>query len=581
MSLSRLVDEVLSLVKLDLYAPRGVVAGDRLLVSALREGASNLYLLEEGRLVRLNREPISGVAEPPYGAGRVVLFRDVARGRELHRAYIVEVDKPGEEEPLTEDLEPMRLFGIVDKGSRVYLTGVTATGIALYEVEPRGAARKVADLPGLSFLLDAHNGVGAGAVFQQDATITLFTVDLETGEVRMHSHPGSVSAVRFTSGGDLIVALEEPGGLGLYRIDPDTGSREPLDLPHRDLEEYRPRAANYLSTLPGGEVLVVARRDGRSRVFVDGKEIPGPTGTYGAAYSWRDGLAVSYTSLKAPTRVLHLRDGGWSEVLAPETPGWLTEALGDTGFHWVESFDGERVPVFTLESRRAGRPGPTVVLVHGGPFAEDLDAWDVIAAALALTGFNVVMPNYRGSTGYGDEWRSKIIGDPCGGELEDIVAAARWAVEQGLASYNVVMGYSYGGYATMCALTRKPGVFKAGVAGASVVDWEGMYELSDPAFRQLIELLLGEDRGRWRERSPINYVENLREPLCIIHPQNDSRTPLKPVLRFMEKALEAGKTFEAHIAPDMGHAIMRVEDIVKILLPAVVFLHRIRGEGAG
>ena len=110
-----------------------------------------------------------------------------------------------------------------------------------------------------------------------------------------------------------------------------------------------------------------------------------------------------------------------------------------------------------------------------------------------------------------------------------------------------------------------------------MVDWEEMYELSDPLFRYFIELLFGgKDREKWRERSPIHYVDNLQEPLCIIHPQNDSRTPLKPVLRFMEKALEKGKTYEAHIAPDMGHAVNTVDDAIKLLLPAILFLERIR-----
>jgi dipeptidyl aminopeptidase/acylaminoacyl peptidase len=213
--------------------------------------------------------------------------------------------------------------------------------------------------------------------------------------------------------------------------------------------------------------------------------------------------------------------------------------------------------------------------VHGGPFAEDTDSWSIFASALAVSGFHVIMPNYRGSTGYGEEWRAKIIGDPCGAEMEDIASAARWALDKGLASRVYIMGYSYGGYMTMCSLVKKPGLYKAGVAGASVVDWEMMYELSDAAFKQFIDVIFAGRRDLWRERSPVNFVENLRDPLCIIHPQNDSRTPLKPVLRFMERALELGKSFEAHIAPDIGHAINTVDDVIKILLPAILFLKRV------
>jgi dipeptidyl aminopeptidase/acylaminoacyl peptidase len=117
-------------------------------------------------------------------------------------------------------------------------------------------------------------------------------------------------------------------------------------------------------------------------------------------------------------------------------------------------------------------------------------------------------------------------------------------------------------------------MFKAGVAGASVTDWEMMYELSDHVFKKFIEMIFAGRRDLWRERSPITYVDNIREPIAILHPQNDSRTPLKPVLKFIEKLLESGKRFEAHILPDMGHSINKVEDIMKILWPAVEFLIR-------
>ena len=198
----------------------------------------------------------------------------------------------------------------------------------------------------------------------------------------------------------------------------------------------------------------------------------------------------------------------------------------------------------------------------------------MFAAALAAAGFHVVQPNYRGSVGYGVEWTEKLIGDPCGMELEDVIAAARWARESGLASRLYIMGYSYGGFMTLCALTRKPGVFDAGVAGASVTDWGLMYELSDPAFKSFIEMIFAGRKDLWKERSPITHVEKLKEPVILVHPQNDTRTPLKPVLRFIEKASDLGKKIEAYIAPDMGHAVNRVEDVVKILLPAIMFLAR-------
>jgi dipeptidyl aminopeptidase/acylaminoacyl peptidase len=128
-----------------------------------------------------------------------------------------------------------------------------------------------------------------------------------------------------------------------------------------------------------------------------------------------------------------------------------------------------------------------------------------------------------------------------------------------------VNGYSYGGYMTLLAMFRYSDLFKCGVAGAPVADWEEMYELSDAVFREFINILFDNRRELWKERSPSTYAENLKNPLCIIEPQNDSRTPLKPVLNLVEKLMKAGKTFELHVLPEAGHAIIVPDKLVWLL----------------
>lgn len=124
------------------------------------------------------------------------------------------------------------------------------------------------------------------------------------------------------------------------------------------------------------------------------------------------------------------------------------------------------------------------------------------------------------------------------------------------------------------AMGKHPGLWKCGIAGAGIADWEEMYRLSDAVFKKAIEVLFDGKHELFRERSPITYVRNVKNPLCIIHPQNDTRTPLKPVLKYINSLLEFGKTFEAHIVPDMGHRILNMDDAIKILLPALLFLEK-------
>ncbi|BEP16842.1 S9 family peptidase [Pyrofollis japonicus] len=571
---AKLLDEIIGLVSIEQYGVSGVLHGDRLLVSALREGSANAYAFDGENLVKLNKKPINGVLEAKYGSRYAVFIRDVGAGRELYKLYRVDPDNPGAEEEVP-GVEPARILGGAYDDERIVYTAATMAEIALFEARG-GGVEKITSMPGMGFVTDLRYPLAVGVLIPiQEPKYKLFIANLEEKSLKIYESPlGSIGAVRISPSGEIVFSVTGAREAQLMRLNASSMEAEKLRLPHSDLDEYHPVSFNYIGYTPSGSLIAVARKNGRSEIFVDGKRVEAPKGMHGAAYIWKGMIVTTHTSLSTPPRIIGLGEEGVKELLRGSAPSYVYEALSGSEFVLVDSVDGEKVPTFILRSRRASEPGPTVVLVHGGPFSEDADMWHTFAAALALAGFHVVMPNYRGSTGYGEEWRMKILGDPCGKELEDIVSAAKWAKESGLASRVYIMGYSYGGYMTLCALTRKPGVFVAGVAGASVADWEQMYELSDAAFKGFIEYLFAGRKDLWRERSPISHVDNMKEPLMIIHPQNDTRTPLKPMLRFMDEAAAKGKTFEAYIAPDMGHVVNTVEDALKILWPAIYYLAR-------
>jgi dipeptidyl aminopeptidase/acylaminoacyl peptidase len=238
-----------------------------------------------------------------------------------------------------------------------------------------------------------------------------------------------------------------------------------------------------------------------------------------------------------------------------------------------KSFDGLEIPSIIYETNVPGKKN-AIVYVHGGPWSHVGDFWSVSIVSLVVSGFNVIAPNFRGSTGYGEEFRSLDIGDPGGGDLKDVIYARNYTKENNLGEKIGIMGYSYGGFMSYLATVKEPELWDAAVAGAGIVDWEMMYELADAAFRHFNDILFANRKDLKKDRSAINFADKLKTPICIIHPQNDTRCPLKPVLKYIEKISEQGKTFEAHIIPDMGHIITSVEDIYKILFPAIVFLKK-------
>lgn len=576
---SRVVEVLEKIVRTPIYSLVGIVGEGKLLVYSDEEGFASLILVDPGSgdKMRLTREPILWVAKPPVGASRVVYTRDVSGGRELQKLLYYDLSRMTEE-PLVA-MEPMRVFGVADDGVNVAFTGATMEDLAVY-VAKGGSVEKAYRLPGLAIVSDVMGDliVGSGVLSGNPLSMEIFLLDIGRGEFRVYTpRSGSVNKNPVIVGNAVVFESNalNPKRNELLRLDLSTWEVGSVRFAFKDYEEYAP-VEHPIYKFQDNSWVVVGKREGRTRLFLDGRLVYRTEGVINGAVYNEGRVYLSYTSIRMPSRLveLNLDQGVENIILESRLPGDVEESFTNLGFTYVSSFDGVQIPVFYVESRLAGRPGPTVIYVHGGPWDEVDSSWDALIASLVATGFNVVAPNFRGSTGYGESFRQLDIGDPGGGDLEDVASVSRWAWESGLADRLFIMGYSYGGYMTLWAMASKPDLYECGVAGASVADWEEMYELGDAIFRFFIETLFAGNRGLLRERSPISRVDGVKKPICIIHPQNDTRTPLKPVIRFMSLMLEKSKTFKAHIIPDMGHVVNTVDDAMKILLPAILFLNR-------
>lgn len=562
------------------YGVIGVDKWGNIILVSDEAGCDSLYTLNPAtlELSRVSTRVVLGTVKPVYKAGRLIYVVDVSGGGEQGVFYVVDLEK-GLERRLV-DMEPVRVVGAVDTGRYVYYAGVTVKDVALYRAFESGVEKLHVVEKGFFYVTDATERlvVGSGVLLGDPFSMEIFVYEVATGEFRVFTpKPGSVNDRPVISKGRVVFesdAFVEDRKV-LVELDYETGEFKQLGFHHPDYGSFKP-VEHVLFEEYEGRWLVVGKKNGRTRAYVDGREVFAPRGFIEGAVLSGGRLYASYSSLTRPSAVVEVdvETGSARTLLEAPLPGSVKEGLGDAGFAEIESFDGLRIPVFYIESRRARKPGPTVIYVHGGPWSEVADSWRPSLVAIAATGFHVVAPNFRGSTGYGESFRKLDIGDPGGGDLRDVEAATKWALETGLADRVVIMGYSYGGYMTLWAMACEPDLYECGVAGASVTDWEEMYELSDPIFRAFIEVLFAGRRELLRERSPSNRAENVSKPVCLIHPQNDSRTPLKPVLRFVSKLHEYGKRFELHVAPDMGHTINTVEDALKILLPEVLFLKK-------
>jgi dipeptidyl aminopeptidase/acylaminoacyl peptidase len=245
---------------------------------------------------------------------------------------------------------------------------------------------------------------------------------------------------------------------------------------------------------------------------------------------------------------------------------------GKVEFLKVKNGDIE-VPTFIITPENKKDIG--VIYMHGGPWSSVDNSWDTFIASLVINGYIVIAPNFRGSTGYGNKFMLMDIGDIGGGDLSDVVRVRDYVIEKKVVNKVGIMGYSYGGYMTLLALGKEPDKWDFGIAGAAVADWVEMYELGDSMFKGFIIMAFnGDNKELMKERSPITYVENVKAPLCIIQSQNDSRTPALPILKYSLRLQELGKKFELHLIPDMGHISYTMDDVMKVVLPVVLFLER-------
>ena len=245
-----------------------------------------------------------------------------------------------------------------------------------------------------------------------------------------------------------------------------------------------------------------------------------------------------------------------------------------------ENEHGQGVHGFFVTPDDSGGPFPVLMFVHGGPTWFDLDRWQPEVQAYVDLGFVVGLVNYRGSTGYGREWRDTLIGNIGGPELEDVNAGLRDLVLRGLADPDraVIAGYSWGGYVTLLELGKHPGLWQCGVAGVPVGDYEAGYEELSPVLQAYDRALLGgktpaELPELMRERNAINFADAVRAPVLFFIGRNDSRCPYGQAMAYVDRLVAREHPHEV-VVYETGHSSFDVDEKVEHVGIAREFLRR-------
>jgi dipeptidyl aminopeptidase/acylaminoacyl peptidase len=553
--------------------------------SVTADGTSVLYVGTEGGLPELWRvgaergpgrrllpstERIGSVHASPKGPRAVVAVD--AGGNEHWQLALLDLDVPQRGlRALTDAPDVIHSAGRWNDDGRHYVFASNARDRRFFDVleldvDHPDRRRVVLSADGTHQVADVAGPRVLVARATTNLDVDLFLVE-EERSVHLTPHTEELSIFSAALRPDGVYAAANPGReyAALVRYRPGTGQHEFIQEFGGDLELIR--------ASPVGDLLaLVVNRDGWSETHLfdpstreDRLLNSGPRGVIGQI-SWApDGSALTYDLSSVDGVDLYRRSvetgkerrltGASDRVPAPVPPPKLAKFRAE---------DGLAVPYWEFVSSR-GTPRGTIVLVHGGPEAQARPGFSPSLFYLVNEGWRVILPNVRGSTGYGrkythlDDVRKRMD------SVRDLRDLVRELVRLGKAEIGRIglVGGSYGGFMVLSGAATYPELWGAAVDIVGIANFVTFLERTGVWRRSLREAEYGSlanDREFLESISPIRHAGQIRAPLLVIHGRNDPRVPVSEAEQITATLRELGRPVELLVFDNEGHGIVRREN---------------------
>jgi len=338
-------------------------------------------------------------------------------------------------------------------------------------------------------------------------------------------------------------------------------------------DEFSPdgKHITFTANLDGNEdIYMLELASGKVSALPIAKGLNEPAGGH-SAFS-KDGQRMLYYH-NGPTApgdlwVYHLATGKSVQVTQSLVAGVRSDDMVEPFLVHYPSRDGKwTISALLYVPFNMARNGQNaaIVSIHGGPTAQTLNSFNRFIQYAANQGYMVLAPNYRGSTGYGKEFQQANLFDMGGGDLQDVLAGVDWIKQTGYLDPKkiAVMGASYGGYLSMMAVTKAPDVWAAGVPIVPFVNWFTEIENEDPVLQQSDLATMGDvakNKALYEDRSPINFIDQVRAPLLLLAGGHDPRCPKSETEQVVAAIKKRGGTVDYKIYENEGHGFARVEN---------------------
>ena len=401
---------------------------------------------------------------------------------------------------------------------------------------------------------------------------------------------------QFSPDGKSLVYVSDESGYGNLMIyDLDTRTIRPLTSGDEEIAQpgWVQGERTYGFTRDGSAIIYRARTNGRDtlrRIELETGSIESFKQEFGdysllsqvSPSPTEDAVALIAQGATIPPRIVTYSHGSRPRVHRFSTTE--TTPSGDLStpeqVTW-KSGDGEIVHGLYYAPRNEtyvghGQP-PAIVQVHGGPTSQYAIGYQGQAQFFTSRGYAVLQVNHRGSTGYGRAYREALNGKWGLVDVEDTAAGARFLVSSERADERrlVIMGGSAGGYTVLRCLTEHPGLFRAALCLYGVSDLFRLALETHKFEAHYLDSLVGqlpEASAAYRERSPINSVDKIIDPIAIFQGEDDRVVPKEQSETIVASLQRRGVKHEYHLYPKEGHGFRTSETIEAFYLDVERFL---------
>jgi dipeptidyl aminopeptidase/acylaminoacyl peptidase len=527
---------------------------------------------------------------------KYVLYVQDKGGDENYRVYAIDPTVPGDPVPPARTLTPQEkiramiidvprskpneiIVGLNDRDPSlhdVYRIDLTTGERTLMRKNEDNIAGWMTDLNGdLRLGIRQTSDGGTEILKLHDTSFTsIYSVTADESVNPIRFVPGGTSFYLETDKGDQLDKSE------LQIFDMNTGTTALVEKDPKNEVDFGDAIFSEVTN----ELLATVYRGDVIRVYPKEKNFANdyaklkkqfPEGNIGLGSSTKDEslwLVNISSDVDPGSTYLFDRKTGKAELLYKSRPNLPSKHLASMKPVRYTARDGMEIPAYlVLPKGVPSKKLPTIIFPHGGPWARDFWGYNGIAQFLANRGYAVLLPNFRGSTGYGKKFLNAGNKQWGTGSMQhDISDAVKFLIQKGIADPKRVgiAGGSYGGYATLAGLTFTPELYAAGfdiVGPSNIITLLNSIPPYWAPMKKTFAIRVGDkddpkDKEMLEKQSPLNSAKNITAPLFVVQGANDPRVKKAEADQIVAALRDLGRQVEYIVAPDEGHGFAGKEN---------------------